>query len=102
MSPLGTAVSGATSIRRRILIAVALSGLFPGLGQLYNRERAKGILLLVLGVVTGFAPLGGVDISVDPEHAAAGLMNVVLMSLPFLALAVWSVLDAYRVARKRP
>ena len=94
---------GSTMVSRRSpLVAVLLSGLFPGLGQLYNREKAKALLMLVLGAVTGFAPLGGVDISLDPDQAAAGLLKLALASLPFFAVAAWSIVDAYRVARKGP
>ena len=36
----------ASSARRKPLVAAALSGVFPGLGQLYNRDRLKALLFL--------------------------------------------------------
>jgi hypothetical protein len=85
---------------RSPVLAVMLSGIFPGLGQLYNRERRKGLLFLIAGAVTAFGPWGALDVDIDPEDIAAGLRTLLLTSLPFLVLALWSVVDAYRVAHR--
>jgi heme A synthase len=86
-------------------IAGILSGLLPGLGQLYNRQWGKaaafllGALILdaVLGVSTGFIKLlESARSRLSPEEASTLLVN----SIPFLALAVWSVLDAVRTAKR--
>jgi hypothetical protein len=87
--------------QRRPLLAAFLSGLFPGLGQLYNRERLKALLFAVGGLVTGFGPLNPLNVDIDPDDPAAGLRLLLLAGLPFMLLALWSVADAYRVA-KRP
>jgi hypothetical protein len=89
------------SMRRRPLIAAILSGLFPGLGQWYNRERLKALAFLVAAVVTSVGPLSPLDVDIDVDNPAAGLRHVLLAGLPFLAIAVWSVVDAYRVAGRR-
>ena len=85
---------------RNPLFAVLLSGLFPGLGQLYNRERWKGLVFVVAGMLTGFGPLGPLDVDIDIDEPTAGLRTALLLSLPFLAIALWSVFDAYRVAQR--
>jgi hypothetical protein len=85
---------------RRPLVAVVLSGLFPGLGQWYNRELGKAVLFALGGVLTGFGPWNPLDVDIDPAAPAVGLEHVLLASLPFLAVALWSVVDAYRVARR--
>jgi hypothetical protein len=85
---------------RSPLVAVLLSGIFPGLGQLYNRQRRKALLFLVGAVLTGVGPLSPLDVNIDLDDPVAGLRTVLLYSLPFLALALWSVLDAYRVAQR--
>ncbi len=85
---------------RRALVAVVLSGLFPGLGQLYNRERLKAALFLIGGVLTGFGPFSALDVDISPDDLGAGLLAILRASLPFLVLALWSVIDAYRVARR--
>jgi hypothetical protein len=77
-----------------------LSGIFPGLGQLYNRERVKALLFFVGGAVIGFGPLSPLDTDIDLDNPIAGLRRVLLLSLPFLAIALWSVVDAYRTAQR--
>jgi hypothetical protein len=88
-----------SSARRSPTVAAILSGLFPGLGQLYNRQRVKAVLFLVAAVVAGFGPLSPVDIDIDPNDPAAGLRKVLLASVPLLAIALWAVVDAYRSAQ---
>ena len=85
----------------RPLLAAFLSGIFPGLGQLYNGERLKALLFVVGGLVTGFGPMNPLTVDIDPDDPVAGLRMLLLAGLPFLLLALWSVVDAYRAA-KRP
>ena len=85
--------------RRSPLVAVILSGLFPGLGQLYNGERKKALLFILAAVIV-FGLLSPLDIDIDPDAPAAGLVKVLLATLPFLVIAGWSVIDALRVARR--
>lgn len=87
---------------RSPLLAVILSGLFPGLGQLYNGQRWKALLFVAGGVLTGFGPWSPVDVDIDPSDPAVGLEKVLLASLPFLLVALASVVDAFRVARRHP
>lgn len=85
--------------RRSPVLAMMLSGIFPGLGQLYNREPRKGLLFGVGAVLTGFGPLSPLDVDIDLGNPAAGLRMVLLTSVPFLVVALWSVVDAYRAAK---
>ena len=91
--------TGSDRRARSALIAVFLSGLFPGLGQLYNRERAKAALFAGAAILTGFGPLSPLDMDIDPGDLGAGLGRVLLASLPFLGVALWSIIDAYRGTR---
>ena len=92
--------AGAPAKRRSPFIAVILSGLFPGLGQLYNRQRLKALLFLVGAGLTGFGPVSPLNVDIDLDDPAAGLRKAMLWSLPFLAVALWSVVDAYRTAHR--
>jgi len=86
-------------------LAGILSGLMPGLGQLYCRQWKKGIAFLIgalildaaLGVSAGFLTLlqGGLTRLTSDEAT-----SILIRSLPFLALAIWSVVDAVRVAKR--
>ena len=86
-------------MRRSPTIAVLLSGIFPGLGQLYNRQPRKAVLFIIVGVLTAFGPLSPLDVDIDLSDPSVGLRKIMLASLPFFAVAVWSVLDAYRGAK---
>jgi hypothetical protein len=90
---------GAAGRRRSPLLAAVLSGLFPGLGQLYNRERLKALLFLIGGVVFAAGPFSPLEVNIDLDNPAAGMRNLLLASLPFSVVALWSVIDAYRTAR---
>lgn len=105
---------------KRILIALLLSGLiFPGLGQIYNRDLKKGfflILLATLGVTIFF--LGGLILlsyqcaAIYPAPLTGSLLKamvfkvllhpLILCSLSlFLGVWVYGVLDAFRTSRRQ-
>lgn len=73
--------------RRTPVVAAVLSAVVPGLGQLYNGERAKGLAMLVMTV--------GVAVSCVAFRSPATL---VFMGLIYLAVLIPAALDAYRVA----
>jgi len=91
---------GAAARRRSPLLAAVLSGLFPGLGQLYNRQRLKALLFVIGGAVTAVGPFSPMDVDIDLDNPAAGMQRLLLASLPFMIVALWSVIDAYRTARR--
>ena len=87
-------------------IAGLLSAVLPGLGQLYNRQWSKGIGFLLAALVLD-AALGisnetmALLQAVSNGARPSGLTPFVLKTIPFLGIAVWSVIDAARVARKQ-
>ncbi len=89
-------MSGEGTSRRRG-VALILSGVFPGLGQFYNREPIKGALFLVIGLVLSWllGRLAPIDPLVLPRGEVGRLLVVVLV---LLAIWLWSVVDAWRRA----
>ena len=94
-----------TKHARNPWVAGILSGLIPGLGQFYNRQWWKGAGFLVgfmvvdwmLGVSAGFLRL----VQANPsEVLPEDLAQLLLRSLAPLTIAIWSLVDAVRVARK--
>ena len=87
----------AESTKRRQTVALFLSGLFPGLGQFYNRQPVKGGLFFGPSVV-----LTWIFAQAAPADPLALLQapptTVVLTSFAFLAVSIWSVIDAWRSA----
>ena len=81
---------------RRKVVALILSGVFLGLGQLYNRQVLKGTMFLTAGVVLSWLLVG--TIPTDPTALAhAGAAPVVLL-LVLSAIWLWSLVDAWREA----
>lgn len=64
-------------------VAAALSAVFPGLGQLYNRELKKGLALIVASFLA----------------ALSVLVVVGLVLVP--AVWLYAIYDAYRVAERQ-
>jgi hypothetical protein len=93
-------MGGRLAAPKSALLAAFFSGLFPGLGQLYNGDRRKAALFAIGGVLTGFGPFSPLDVQIDLGDPVRGLRLMMLASLPFLILALWSVVDAVRVARR--
>ena len=88
------------SVRRKKVVALVLSGIFPGLGQFYNRQHVSGALFLVAGIILSW--LLGRATPADPlALARPGFRpgaDLVVPLLGLLAVWVWSLADAWRAA----
>ena len=73
-----------------------LSGIFPGIGQLYNRQPVKGAIGLVLGVVLTWAAARAAP--ADPLALVQPGTDVLVPLFALLAVWGWSLVDAWRVA----
>jgi len=82
--------------RRQKVIALILSGVFPGLGQLYNRQPTKGAAFVVAGGtltwLLGRAVPGDLLAVIQPEA------SLIVPLIVLLIVWAWSVIDAWRVA----
>ena len=81
---------------RSRMMALILSGFFPGLGQFYNRQPVKGAIGLGAGLLLSW--LAGRATPSDPlalDQAGFALFGP-LGAL--LAVWLWSIVDAWRVA----
>jgi hypothetical protein len=90
---------------RRPSLAAFLSAVMPGLGQFYNREWLKGTGFLVgLIVVDGALGVSADMLSVlsnfGSKPPSIDLGSFVLRMLPVTAIALWSVIDAARTAKR--
>lgn len=80
-------------IPRNPKVAVLFTALFPGGGQLYNGEAAKGLLIavtmLILVLILGWTPLG------FPSVEEKGVtLWLVLFTLLALAVYIYAIVDA--------
>jgi hypothetical protein len=91
--------------KRNPWMAGLLSAILPGLGQFYNRQVGKGVgFLLGFLILAGFL-IGGVDLKELDQAMATGttpegLWKLLALELLLLALFIWSIADAARVAKK--
>jgi hypothetical protein len=85
--------------RRRQVVGFILSGIFPGLGQLYNREYLKGVLFLSAGAVLIW--LLGRATPTDLLALAQPSTTLILLLATLLAIWLWAIIDAWRVAAGR-
>ena len=87
---------GLVESRPRKVIALILSGIFPGLGQFYNRQHPKGAVFLVAGAILSW--LLGRAMPTDlltPIRLGADLIVPLCL---LLAIWLWSIVDAWRLA----
>lgn len=87
------------------VIAGVLSGVMPGLGQFYCRQWAKGAAFLIgaIAIDASFGVSSGMLELLQSFGAPApsdALGKLLLGSLLFLAIALWSVVDAVRTAKR--
>ena len=82
----------------RRVVALILSGILPGLGQLYNRQWLKGTAFVVAGL--GLSWLLTRAVSVDLEALSSVSVDPSAFWALGLLLAVWlwSLVDAWRCA----
>ena len=78
--------------------AAARSALFPGLGQVYNGEYEKGLIMFFVGLalLTGAVRLVVTWLSADQSLSGFGLFFGYLGLFGGIALYVFGVYDAYR------
>jgi hypothetical protein len=85
--------------------AAFLSAIFPGLGQFYKRHWLKGgsflaaaVMILFLAAAVILSGLANGRISIESLVAGdtSGLFKVQGLLLIFLAVQIWSMVDAYR------
>jgi hypothetical protein len=84
--------------RRCQWIALILSGIFPGLGQLYLRAWRRGGAFLLAGCAATWAWSRALG---DANLLAGSLANpgtILVATLVLLVVYLWSMLDAWRAA----
>ena len=84
------------SVGRQKIMALILSGTFPGLGQLYNRQFLKGVLFLLAGAGLSWQVARAVPIDPLALIEQGVSLAEVFVLLVLLALWSWSVVDAWR------
>jgi len=91
----GLAATAATYRHRSPGIAFLLSWLYPGIGQFYNGQTGKGVVMTVLataGYGCMFAGIGSVDEYGDMDDDMAGVFAI--GTIVGVCTSIWSMIDA--------
>lgn len=87
--------------RKNPIVALVLSGILPGLGQFYNNQIAKGMVLIALNFAISFLvkePLILVLESSGAIQNRPGFLVVLGYAVAGLALLIFSMIDAKKTA----
>ena len=80
-------------------LSALLSAVFPGLGQFYNRHWWKGVGFLAATLLLMQFAAGSFSLDAILSGEAVDLRPVLGSLIVLAAVALWSVVDAYRRAR---
>ena len=80
----------------RKTVALILSGIFPGLGQFYNRQPVKGMIGLAVGLALSW--LAGRAAPTDPLALNRPEAALLVPLCALLVVWLWSIIDAWRTA----
>lgn len=85
---------------KRPLLSLFLSGLLPGLGQLYNGQIQKGIILVGLNIVINFLLRDPLEQVMENGFNVPGPVLVVFTGYTIAGLVLWiyAMADAKRYA----
>jgi uncharacterized protein DUF5683 len=91
--------------RKKPTLALILSAIFPGLGQIYNNQVLKGISLIGLNVIINFLLVKPVERLITPGGSISipdnsTLFIVAAYMAAGLVLWVYAIIDAKRTAEK--
>ena len=93
---------------RRKVVAFVLSGIYPGLGQFYNRQPIKGAAFVVASIALSWFCVRALPtdvatlarLSAEPPGTMPFGASLLVAVVVFLLLWIWSVVDAWRVASR--
>jgi TM2 domain-containing membrane protein YozV len=89
--------------RKKPALALVLSAIFPGIGQIYNNQIFKGISLIALNVVINLLlvkPIEKITTSIDSIPDNSTLFIIIAYMTAGLVLWVYAIIDAKRTAEK--
>lgn len=90
-------------------IAAVLSFLFNGLGQIYNGQIAKGLVIMLFSTIAMAITLIGAVLLIHfilsgflyPIELIIGLSLLIFGIITIAILGIYNIYDAYNVAKKK-
>jgi TM2 domain-containing membrane protein YozV len=89
--------------RKNPTIALILSAIFPGLGQIYVKQIPKGVVLIVLNLIINYlliSPLEAIMESGGSMSDTSTLYIVLGYTVAGLILWIYAIIDAKKTAER--
>lgn len=87
--------------RKNPMIALILSAIFPGLGQIYVREIPKGAVLIVLNLIINFLLIDPLEAIMQSGGSIADMSTLYIVlgyTVAGLVLWIYAIIDAKKTA----
>ena len=87
--------------RKNPTLALILSAIFPGLGQVYNNQLAKGIILMVLNTIVNFLMFEPLQRIFEAEGRMPDNPTLIIVTgytIAGLILWLYAIIDAKKTA----
>lgn len=82
-------------------LALILSLIIPGIGQVYCGKVARGITILIVSILlVPILYLGYAILFVETESDTALLIGLLVAGIASLAFWIWNIVDAYNTAKE--
>ncbi len=91
----------ATTPLKDTALALILSLIIPGIGQVYCGKVARGITILIVSILlVPILYLGYAILFVETESDTALLIGLLAACIVSLAFWIWNIIDAYNTAKE--
>lgn len=82
-------------------LALILSLIIPGIGQVYCGKVARGIAILIVSILlVPILYLGYAILFVETESDTALLIGLLIAGIASFAFWIWNIVDAYNTAKE--
>jgi len=89
--------------RKNPTLALILSALFPGLGQIYNNKFSKGLVIMALNIIINSLLFGPFEKLISSQGSIPDKPTLIIVggyTIAGLVLLVYAALDAKKTAER--
>jgi TM2 domain-containing membrane protein YozV len=89
--------------RKSPTIALILSAIFPGLGQIYVKQILKGVILIVLNLIINYLLINPLEAIMESGGSMADMSTLYIVlgyTVAGLILWIYAIIDAKRTAER--
>jgi TM2 domain-containing membrane protein YozV len=89
--------------RKNPMLALALSAVFPGLGQIYNGWISKGVVLIIVNIVINFLLIEPLEKLIESRGSVPDNSTLIIVAgytIAGLVLWLYAIIDAKKTAER--